>query len=430
MHGRKLSYAERIRRGDEQIPDEPVLDLGTNEGGESASHRAARLEGLVHPCPVLVTRQPLSPYHEGDTAAIVAHIDDHFLAVIAPADGQEVAENIRCKVVKDTFAAENLPVDSTERAKRKDAEGAMARILKFLGILWDLSDIDNPSIGIPPSRVAKLLILVGDLVKRRPPYLPRKAVLSLAGKLVNVACVVNRGRIHVCGVFGAVSTSRGAPQVRVTRWMLENLTWWQSYLFTGAPPCSLLVRPPTMKYVPTTDASGSGYGGQFLGNDGVIYYFYGEWLPEHRTLFDEGVLDINILELVTIELLLDQAGPHIVGQSFTLRCDNQSSVDLLHSYRARRYASGAVLARIDLLLAKYGLDVKFEWISTRDNVLADWLSRNRLQEFMTRVRQDHPEAMTCELTLRPEAVAITHVVRAVCSSQPWQTRPRPSTAQR
>jgi hypothetical protein len=185
-----------------------------------------------------------------------------------------------------------------------------------------------------------------------------------------------------------------------------------------------------MKYVPTTDASGSGYGGQFLGNDGVIYYFYGEWLPEHRTLFDEGVLDINILELVTIELLLDQAGPHIVGQSFTLRCDNQSSVDLLHSYRARRYASGAVLARIDLLLAKYGLDVKFEWISTRDNVLADWLSRNRLQEFMTRVRQDHPEAMTCELTLRPEAVAITHVVRAVCSSQPWQTRPRPSTAQR
>jgi hypothetical protein len=420
MHGRKLSYAERIARGDELVPTMAPFDPLT--GGESLSRRNVRLEGLSHPRPVLLTKQPLSPYSPGDTAAVVAHIDDHLLAIIAPADGQLAAEAIRVAVLKGTFAAENLPVDSTPRAKLKDAEGAMALILKFLGILWDLRDVYKPTIGIPPSRVLKLTVEVDDLVRRRPAYLPRKPVLSLAGKLVNVACVVTRGRIHVCGIFGAISSSSGKALVRVTRWMLDNITWWQSFFHAGAPPCSLLVHPPRLAYVPTTDASGKGYGGQFLGNDGIIYYFYGEWLPEHRQLFDDGVLDINILELVTVELLLEQAGPHIVGQSFTLRCDNDSSVQLLNSHRARRYASGLVLARIDLLLAKYGLDVKFEWISTRDNVLADWLSRLRLQEFINRVKEDHPDAVLRELTLHPEMVAITHVVRAVSCSQHWRPR--------
>jgi hypothetical protein len=427
MHGRKLSYAERLARGDELVPTEVPLDLDAVDGPESSSRRQARVEGLSHPRPVLLTKQPLSPYSPRDTAAVVAHIDDHLLALIAPARAQVAAEAIRETVVKGTFAAENLPVDSTERARKKDAEGAMAQHLKFLGIMWDLTDVYNPTIGIPPSRIAKLQVIIDDLVMRRPSHIDRKTVLSLAGKLVNVACVVNRGRIHVCGVFGAISSSYGQAEVRVTRWMLDNLSWWKSFFAAGAPPCSLLVHPPHLDYVPTTDASGTGYGGQFLGNDGVIYYFYGEWLPEHRVLFDEGVLDINILELVTVELLLEQAGPHIVGQSFTLRCDNESSVELLNSHRARRYASGLVLARIDLLLATYGLDVKFEWISTRDNVLADWLSRMRLQDFMNRVRQDHPDAVLQELTLHPEMAAITRVVHAVSCSQRWQPPPRTST---
>jgi hypothetical protein len=303
----------------------------------------------------------------------------------------------------------------------------MARILKFLGIVFDLRDVYHPTIGIPPGRAGKLLVELNDILGRRPAYMQRSTVLSLAGKLINVACVVIRGRIHVCGLFGAMGTSRGAPQVWVTRWMLANLEWWQSYLEGGALPCPLLVHPPTLKYVPTTDASGKGYGGQFLGNDGVIYYFYGSWLPEIRQLFDTGVLDINILELVTVELLLEQAGPHIRGQSFTLRCDNESAVELLHSHRARHESSGVILARIDLLLAKYSLDVKFEWISTRDNVLADWLSRLRLQEFMQRVRRDHPNAPLRELLISHQAQGIMHVVRAVSCSQPWRPARRGNT---
>jgi hypothetical protein len=256
MHGRKLAYSERLARGDEQL-QEPEPSQGT--AGESLSRRQARRDGLIHPRPVIATREPLTPYCVTDTAAVVAHIDDHLLALIAPEEDQQAAEQVRVKVVKGTFAAEHLPVDQTERSRLKDAEGAMARTLKFLGILWDLTDINEPTLGIPPGRATKLLALTGAIVQNTPVSLPRTEVLSLAGKLVNVACVVNRGRIHVCGVFGAISTSRGAPMVKVTKWMLANVAWWHEYLTGGATPCSMLVLPPTMRYVPTTDASGKGY---------------------------------------------------------------------------------------------------------------------------------------------------------------------------
>ena len=149
IHGRKLAYSERLARGDEQL-QEPEPSQGT--AGESLSRRQACRDGLIHPRPVIATREPLTPYCVTDTAAVVAHIDDHLLALIAPEEDQQAAEQVRVKVVKGTFAAEHLPVDQTERSRLKDAEGAMARTLKFLGILWDLTDINEPTLGIPPGR--------------------------------------------------------------------------------------------------------------------------------------------------------------------------------------------------------------------------------------------------------------------------------------
>jgi hypothetical protein len=98
-----------------------------------------------------------------------------------------------------------------------------------------------------------------------------------------MACVVRRGRIHVCGVFAAISCAYGKPQVMVTKWMKSNLEWWSAFFSAGAAPVSMLVRPPTAQFIPTTDASGKGYGGVFMGEGETIktvYYFYGEWSAE------------------------------------------------------------------------------------------------------------------------------------------------------
>ena len=190
------------------------------------------------------------------------------------------------------------------------------------------------------------------------------------------------------------------------------MDWWHRYFQLGACPAALLVRPPTSVHIPVTDASGVGYGGMFFGNDGVIYYFYGTWNDEIQDLFRHGILDINILELATIELLLHAAGVSIQSQSFVLKCDNDSSVSLLTSYKARRYTSGKVLANIDLLLAQHDLDIKFEHIPGVENRLADWLSRIRLDLFTQQVRRDHPTARLVEIRLPKARTDISHVVRA------------------
>ena len=90
-----------------------------------------------------------------------------------------------------------------------------------------------------------------------------------------------------------------------------------------------------------------------------------------------------------------------------------SSVDLLVSYKARRYASGVVLAAIDLLMAQHDLDIKFDHISGEQNRLADWLSRARLDLFIQQVKKDHPGVSTREVVLPPDRVDITHVVHAL-----------------
>jgi hypothetical protein len=180
----------------------------------------------------------------------------------------------------------------------------------------------------------------------------------------------------------------------------------------------MLERPPTASFVPTSDASGTGYGGVFLGKDDTVYFFRGEWTRQTRSLFASGVLDINILELVTVQFLLHLAGPHISGQCLTIMCDNQSSVDLLTSYRARKWWSAIVLEEIDLLLALHDVDAKFEWISTSLNRLADWLSRSRIRAFTQEVRARHGQHVrVVELPVPPAMLEISRVVRAACWSK-------------
>jgi hypothetical protein len=149
-----------------------------------------------------------------------------------------------------------------------------------------------------------------------------------------------------------------------------------------------------------------------------VYYFRGEWSQEVQLLFDRNKIDINILELVTIQFLLHLAGDTIRGQSLTIKCDNSSSVDLLTDYRARTWAGGIVLGEIDVLLAVHDIDAKFEWIDTVSNRLADWLSRARIQDFWRAVQQDlGPQVRLVEVQVPRELAQISHVVRAVSWSR-------------
>ena len=77
--------------------------------------------------------------------------------------------------------------------------------------------------AIPESRINKMQALLAEIRTGNETHLPTTEVQSLAGKLVNMACVVRRGRIHVCGVFAAIPCAYGKPQVMVTKWMKSNL---------------------------------------------------------------------------------------------------------------------------------------------------------------------------------------------------------------
>jgi hypothetical protein len=222
VHGRRVSFAQRAADGGER-------ERSADDGEAAWVFRGIKPEDeLTHPHPVRQCMVPISPYREDDAARVVAHIDDHLLAMLglSTAAGLAAAEKVRRVVLKDTFKAEGLPVDASERGKEKDAEGSMRQALKFLGILFDLSDLERPVMGVPKSRVDKLAAMLDGLLRERPTHMAPSAVMSVAGKLVNVAAIVLRGRIHVCGIFAAMSSSYGKERVHVTTWMAAVLHPW------------------------------------------------------------------------------------------------------------------------------------------------------------------------------------------------------------
>ena len=197
IYGRAATYTQRMEAGDD------LEEEGVAGEEEWPFQGISRADGLTHSRPLRQAVAPVNPYRKSDTFAVVAHIDDNMLAMLAviSPEGITAAEAVREGVIKGTFREENLPVDSTERGKKKDSEGTMRQNIKFLGIIWNLTDLQNPTMAIPESRINKMQVLLAEIRTGNKTHLPTTTVQSLAGKLVNMACVVRRGRIHVCGVF-------------------------------------------------------------------------------------------------------------------------------------------------------------------------------------------------------------------------------------
>ena len=105
-------------------------------GDEFAFGAMRRADELTHHKPIRQAPTPMNPYREEDTHAVVAHIDDNALLMLAEDSeaGIEEAERVREQVIKGTFREENLPVDSTERGKAKDRKAPCGSISNFWGL--------------------------------------------------------------------------------------------------------------------------------------------------------------------------------------------------------------------------------------------------------------------------------------------------------
>jgi hypothetical protein len=133
------------------------------------------------------------------------------------------------------------------------------------------------------------------------------------------------------------------------------------------------------------DACRAGFGG-FLIAGTAMYFFHGKWTVDEINSFDsteKGTLNINALKMATQYFLLyfgvsdkfPVQPPPLVGKTIMPKCDNDTTVVLKMSYRARSEHLAVLLEDYDSLSAKHSVRVFMVHIPGVLNTASDELSR-------------------------------------------------------
>ena len=136
-------------------------------------------------------------------------------------------------------------------------------------------------------------------------------------------------------------------------------------------------------------------------------YFYAEW-----SVAETDALDISTLELIGVAFLVAVAAIAGVAQPrMVIRCDNEAACRVINDHGATSPAMVAALLLLESVQRQYGIEILAHHIAGVDNVIADDLSRGRIEKAvreLQRLTTQRPVHVTIPKELRD----LTGVVRA------------------
>jgi hypothetical protein len=293
--------------------------------------------------------------------------------------------------------------------------GAATEELVSLGLGFDTRDVEDPKNFLPEDTVLELVFLLEELVDGRM-GVTVKAMQSLAMKLQRATFVVPVGKLYICGLFaairlqdiknckgkpkylkrvrsGATKHQEEVPMVPITKWVRRNAEWWLEYFKLGSPRTSCLLPKADFEGAAQADAALSGFGGFWIVGT-VMYFFHGKWSEEEKESFNstrEGSLNINALELKTQTFLLYLGREDFKGHVFMPECDNDTTVVLRESFKARNESMAVLLEEYDQIAAADAIVSHMTHIPGLVNTTSDILSREgEGSEFHAAVANDFP----------------------------------------
>ena len=113
------------------------------------------------------------------------------------------------------------------------------------------------------------------------------------------------------------------------------------------------------------------------------FYFSGEWSNEETALFD-----ISTLELIAVGYLVAAAAT--TGQlrsRMVIRCDNEAACRVINDRCAASVAMSEALMMVEAIQCEFGVELLAHHIAGEDNVIADELSRDKVDVAVQRLRE-------------------------------------------
>jgi hypothetical protein len=290
----------------------------------------------------------------GQSAVVDAYVDD-FIAVSPTADAG-------CPASSALEAALNrvgLPISE----KKAAAMGPPGHNKTYLGLVLHLGDGET---SVPEEKRRKLRNAVRHALDRAPTI---RSGQELAGKLAWVAASVLPARAALQNIYDDVGAHSRASRVVWSDDSQEELRWWCAALrddrmtrYPWPPPAS----EPGVRV--TSDASPSGFGYHW-GTEAR----WGTW-PEAG----QAAQQTHLEALAALEAIAEVAARH-PGQLVRLVTDNEGVRHSLAARRAREKRLNAIVLATMEVLVLHRCHLRVERIEGERNVIADALSRQRLE---------------------------------------------------
>ena len=232
--------------------------------------------------------------------------------------------------------------------------------MDWLGVSFDTEEW---SIALKPSKLQELLSWLPKLLKRK--RVKRNLLQKVLGTLVWASAVVRSGVIFFNRLLALLrKLKRPNHSIYFSEEAKKDVLWWIKTLeaFKGKCPIPPAVWTPLISFY--TDASLDGFG-MVWGSRALAGLFPME--------FDE--LDINKKEMLVVMAAVKHWFEDLANLKVRIFVDNQVCVALLNYGITRSPFLASCLREIQFFLAKHNIELKAEYITSKDNFLADLCSR-------------------------------------------------------
>ena len=292
----------------------------------------------------------------GKEAHVLVYLDDFGGA--EKADRAEVAFNYLGSVLKYCGL-----VEAQEKAVPPSTR------MDWLGICFDTKEW---TMSLKPGKLEDLLSLLPQLLsyKRVNKILLQKVL----GNLVWATAVVRAGVIFFNRLLALLrKLKRPKHSIYFSKEAKKDVVWWLKALelHRGKSVIPPIVWTPLVSFA--TDASLDGFG-MVWGKRAIAGLFPLE--------FED--LDINKKEMITVMAAVKHWFYDLKNLKVKILVDNQVCVALLNYGITRSPFLAACLREIQFMLAKFNIELKAEYIPSKENCLADLCSRAFSNDLMFR----------------------------------------------
>ena len=252
-------------------------------------------------------------------------------------------------------------------------------LITFLGLLLDTA---NQAIRIPVDKITRAIDMINYFLNKPSKRITLRELQSLCGFLNFLCKAIVPGRVFVRRLYShGGHLKKPGHHLPVTKEMRLDLSAWLMFLQT---PCAYS-RPffdfqqggnTSEKIELATDASAN----PELGAGGVCYdrWFILQWDEE---FIIDNKPSINYLELYAVTVAVYNWIHLFANRRVTLFCDNMSAVWMLNTTSSKCKNCMVLLRLIVLQCMTHNVRLSATYVSSKDNLYPDLLSRMRYREF-------------------------------------------------